>query len=309
MTFRRSFFALLVIPLGLLVVSCGESPEPEPPEVREAAELVAENRVAEAYELLEAAVEREPDSVAHLVAFAETCQRLGRVRKGVRAIERARELAPDSPRALFVSAQLDRDRHRPADAIASVRRAAELRPKNVDSRILLGNLLIANADHAGAVEAFEAAHRLAPDDPRALGGHGQALILVGRHEEGEPLIDGYLEQFPNDGDALYLRGLARFRAEDFDAAETDFRRAIAVAPHLPAPYHNLARILQASGRTEEAASMRERHREINDRDWAIRAAQRKLAGDPNDDATARELARLLRQAGRNAEAAAVQKRQ
>ena len=168
--------------------------------------------------------------------------------------------------------------------------------------------MLAAADHPGAVDAFEAAHRLAPDDPRALGGRGQALVLVGRDREGEPLLDRYLERYPDDGEALYLRGVTRFRRKEFDEAEQDFRRAISVAPHLPGPYHNLAQILEATGRREEATAMREQHREVNERDWAIRAEQRKLMDDPQDEKAARTLAKLLRQAGRNAEAAALQER-
>jgi len=298
----------LLLVLAVTVAACGDASVREPADVREAAALLAENRAEEAYALLEAALEKSPDSPAHLVRFAEACERLGRVRRGVRAIERARELGPESARALYVSALLDRDRHRPADALASARRATELAPRDVDACILLGQLELAAGDHGAAVDAFAEAERLAPDDLRAIGGHGQALVLAGRHEEGEPLLDRYLERLPDDGDALYLRGLARFRREELDGAEKDFRRAIAVAPHLPGPYHNLARILQITGRQEEAESMRARHRDVNERDWAIRAAQGKLANDPGDEETARELARLLRQAGRNAEAAALQER-
>ncbi|MGH2571850.1 MAG: tetratricopeptide repeat protein, partial [bacterium] len=260
------------------------------------------------YQLLEPSVEREPSSPARLVAFAEACQELGRIRRGVRAIEQARALAPDSHRALYVAALLDRDRHRPIDALDAVRRAIALEPRVVEYHVLLGNLLIEAADHTGAIGAFEAAQRLAPDDARAFGGLGQALVLVGRDEEGRPLLERYVERFPGDGYALYLLGLTRFRHGDFDGAERDFRRAIQAAPHLPAPYHNLARILEATGRHQEAVSVRERHEEVNDRDWAIQATQRKLVDDPNDEETARSLAKLLRQAGRSAEAAALQER-
>jgi len=288
----------------LLVVTCA-SCGGEAPEVREARALLDRDRAADAYELLEDTLEKNPDSPERLVVFAEACQRLGRVRRGVRAVEAARALDADSPRVLYVSALLDRDRHRFGDAIGSVRRAIEHSPRDVDFRVLLGQLLLVASDHAGAVDAFTAAHELAPDDLRAMGGRGQALVLVGRNREGEPLLERYLEREPNDGQVVYLRGLARLREERFEEAEEDFRRAIAITPWLPAPYHNLARILQATGREEEAASMRERHLDVNERDWAIRDAEAKVADDPNDETAVRELARLLRQAGRNAEAAVV----
>ncbi len=303
MTLGRSLWPFLAF-----LTACGSPGEPPPPEVREARGLLEENRAQEAFELLEGALDTHPDSAVHLVAFADACQRLGRLRRGVLAIEKARSLDPESHRALYVSALLDRDRHHPADAIESVTRAVELAPRNVDYRVLLGNLRLAASDYEGAADVFAAAHELAPVDLRVVGGWGRALVLAGRHEKGKPLLEQYLERQPNDGEVVYLRGLARLREEDFEGAEQDFRRAIALAPHLPSPYHNLARVLQVTGREEEAESMREMHQDVNERDWAIRAARRKLASDPKDEETARELARLLRQAGRNAEAAMVQRR-
>jgi tetratricopeptide (TPR) repeat protein len=287
-------------------MACGSPGESEPPEVRDARALLTQNQAQAAFDLLESALESHPESAAHLVAFAEACQRLGRRRRGVLAIEKARALDPESHRALFVSALLDRDRHHPVDAMESMETAIRLTPLNVDYRVLLGNLRLSASDYVGAIDAFSAAHELASDDSRAVGGWGQALVLGGRHAEGRPLLDRYLKQQPYDAQAFYLRGLACFRERDLEGAETDFRRAIAIAPHLPSSYHNLARLLQMTGREEEAASVRERHEDVNARDWAIRSAQRKLEDDPHDDKTARELVRLLRRAGRNAEAAVVQ---
>jgi len=298
----------LIWPFLAILSACGSPGEPEPAEVREARGLLEENRAKEAFELLEGALDTQPNSAVHLVAFAEACHRLGRLRRGVLTIERALSLDPESHRALYVSALLDRDRHHPVDAIESATKAVELAPREVDYRVLLGNLRLDASDHAGAVETFAAAYELAPVDLRVVGGWGRALVLAGHHEEGKPLLEQYLERRPNDGEVVYLRGLARFRQKDFEGAEQDFRRAIALAPHLPSPYHNLARILQITGREEEAASVREMHEDVNDRDWAISAAKGKLAEDPHDEETARELARLLRQAGRNAEAAMVQRR-
>jgi Flp pilus assembly protein TadD len=252
---------------------------------------------------LEPTLEANAESARHWTLYADACQREGRTRRAVRAIEKAVELAPEESRVHSVAARIDRDRGRLADALRAIERAIALDPERTDYHLFRGILSLEGGAQDDAVESFRRAHELSPDEPQAIGGYGRALVLVGRQEEGLPLLEEYLTKNPTDAEALYLRGLARFRDGELSGAEEDFRRAISVAPHMPGPYHNLARILEVSGRKEEAALLRDKHRLVNAQEWAIRAARREVASNPQDDEALRTLASLLTEAGRTGEAA------
>jgi len=252
------------IAAGLMVAGTGCAPEEPAPDpggpLARATTLADQGRLAEAWSVMDGELGKRPGSVDELVLFADLCQRLGRVRRGVRTVDTLEERAPDDARVHAVSARLDRDRHWPADALASAERATELAPDEPDYHRLLGELRMEVHDPAGAARAFEEASRLSPDDTVLLGAWGRALVTAGDHEAGLPLLDRYVERNPGDALAHTERGLARVRARDLEGAENDFREAIRLEPSLPTPYHNLALILQRTGRPEEAAEMRERHR-------------------------------------------------
>lgn len=287
--------------MGLFALSLGCAPQDAPPVVADlharASALVAEGRLPEAWALLDAEFQTREGSVDELVLFAQVCQQLGRVRRGVRTVEALATLAPNDARRLAVAALLDRDRGRLADAVRGAERATELDDTRAEYAELLGNLRLRASDPSGAARAFEAALALDPQNPVLMGSLGRALVMAGDHAAGLPLLDQYLALRPTDALALTQRGLARLRARDLEGAEQDFRLAISLAPHLPTPYHNLAMILQRTDRAEEAEAMRAEHARRNDLDGRIRSAKRELQADPRSEEAVAKLVAVLREAG------------
>lgn len=293
-----------VLVLGLLLWLAACAPDaPESADVARAREFLDAGKPADAFPILRAEAERTPDAIETLVLLARTCQELGRIPRGVKAVERVLAVSPDHPDALAIAARLDRDRGRQKDAVEKAAKAAEAAPTRADLHALLGELRMTSSDPVGAAEAYEAASNASPEDPLLWGAWGRALVMAGEHADGLPLLDRYLRVNPQDGSALVQRGIVRMRARQLEGAEADFRAAIAASPWLPGPYHNLALVLQRTARSEEAAQMRERHAQVNDLDWRVRAAIREANRTPRDPEPTRALVELLHRAGRHQEAA------
>ena len=54
-------------------------------------------------------------------------------------------------------------------------------------------------------------------------------------------------------------GISLKKKGDFRRAEVYYRKAIEIAPEYPSPYHNLALLLDQTGRREEAALLHRKH--------------------------------------------------
>jgi Flp pilus assembly protein TadD len=98
--------------------------------------------------------------------------------------ERYLALRPDDARVRFVQAVALERSGRRGDAAAAYRRAAELDPKAFEPRNNLAELLAADGDLDGALEAAQAAYALAERNPYVmdtLGGLYLRKGLVDRH--------------------------------------------------------------------------------------------------------------------------------
>ena len=82
----------------------------------------------------------------------------------------------------------------------------------------------------------------------------QALLLQrgGRFAEAIALYGEVIETAPETVDAWHMRGVSRLQSHEFDGAEADIRRALALKPDIPLGESNLA--LVDSGRRTAAAA-------------------------------------------------------
>jgi tetratricopeptide (TPR) repeat protein len=254
MTGRRIATALAAFALA----GCAADPADD------ARTALAEGRGQDAYAAALEWTRGEGADVAEAwILFAETCVATMRTKPGLSAADRAVELAPGDARAHRVKAVLDQRRKRNIAAVASLEEAVRLEPENAGHRALLGLVILGGGmvgtpDYAAAEGAFREALDLDPANAPARYGLGKTLVLSGRADEGAKELGAYLERHPYHGDAAYYRGLARLRARDFDGAEADLRRASAMPPRPAHAFFNLAKVLQASGSSEEAEAMRQR---------------------------------------------------
>jgi tetratricopeptide (TPR) repeat protein len=137
-------------------------------------------------------------------------------------------------------------------ALDAYNRALELRPDDPDTLNNRGNALGKLERHEQALKDYNRALELEPHDPDTLSNHGAALANVGRHEDALKDFNRALELRPDHPDALYNRGLALHRAGHYENAIKDYNRALELTPNHPATLYNRACTYSMWGNFEEA---------------------------------------------------------
>lgn len=145
-------------------------------------------------------------------------------------------------------------------------------------------------DWDGALEVYQRVLKEKPGDLGAMTGMATGLWLTGRYDDALAFQEAVVAANPQDiqttlelafnylnhqgrprdavdlleeassleysGRILTYLGLARREAGDLSGAEESFREAIAAEPTYGLAYHELVRLLEQQGRTEEAAVVR-----------------------------------------------------
>src|ERR1700722_10332115 len=84
----------------------------------------------------------------------------------------------------------------------------------------------------------------------------RVLDQMNRNEivAAEGLLQGLLNDFPEEPDALQLMGVLRRAQGRFEEAEALYRRSLAANPNQPQVHHNLGNLLYTNVRYPEAAA-------------------------------------------------------
>lgn len=138
--------------------------------------------------------------------------------------------------------------HRPEEAEAVVREALASAPDHDLLVNLLGQIRLQRDDPAGALDHFDRAVSLDPDDPEYHANRGLALRTLGRLGEAEQAANEALRLDPASGSALAVLTLVAMNRGDWTAAEASARRALENDPDDRTAAHLLARVLQLAGR-------------------------------------------------------------
>jgi tetratricopeptide (TPR) repeat protein len=141
-----------------------------------------------------------------------------------------------------------------ASAISNFSQAIGLRPGNSDFYFNRGNAYLGKGQYSGAINDFKKAMDVNPlryTNWSVLAQLGYAYLQRGLEGDYRSAI-GYYNQViglrPEDGDAYYNRGVARFNNKDYLNAIKDFKRSLELLPssggdvyfNLAIAYHHLA---------------------------------------------------------------------
>jgi tetratricopeptide (TPR) repeat protein len=190
---------------------------------------MAESREYEnARRLLTDTIPRVKKAARLRVALADMLITLKRVDEAVEQLQTALAEEPDHPRALVLLGRIADQRGNAADARRFFRESIRLRPFDVESRLLLAQLLIAKGDDREAIEQYEQILRHQPRNTTALNNLAE---LLGRNDgELERAIDYARQAAVLSEDALILDtlGWLQFRAGKLDLAAKNLQRAALV---------------------------------------------------------------------------------
>jgi Tfp pilus assembly protein PilF len=135
--------------------------------VRQARDLVAQQRYSQAVQLLEETVRRYPRSLRARLALGYTWQQLGQAERAEQTLAEAVRIDPESADAWFRLGCLQGLLERPREAVSSFRRTILLKPDHAGAHYNLGHFLKELGDVAGAADEFRAALRCRPNNELA----------------------------------------------------------------------------------------------------------------------------------------------
>lgn len=235
------------------------------------ASLIINYRVAEARQLLDDLLARQPDHFHALVRRAWT----------------ARSAGP----AWY------------AQAVEYQQKALALRP-DVDSlRLALAEILVALGRITEARPHFEQLMQRQPNNPSVLFGLARCHAASDQREQARQLFDQVLAANPNDSQALGERGQLALDQERFADAEADLRRAVALVPGEVTLLTRLATCLQQVGKTDEARTVREQADTLKaDFARAAKLGEQIHEKSPDDPALRYELGKVLQRLGKQQDA-------
>lgn len=133
--------------------------------------------------------------------------------------------------------------------------AERLAPDNVEILANYASTLTSLAKYEQAEEMLRRAQRLGPEDVRARLGIGILYFRRGLYEQAEQELGWVCARDQDSGDAHYYRGEALNRMSRFDEATVALERAAELIPTDPRPFYTLGHLYDRESRLEDAAEM------------------------------------------------------
>ena len=238
-------------------------------------------KVAEAVAALEEAVAADPGSLEARRALARAAEKAEDPLRAFLAWRQVHALAKTTRDATEAKEQADRllrtygerpaeatvrrggetaaERGEYAGAVEAFQRALGMSPLDAEARLGLGGALLGLALRTGnkgrfddAVGAYDAAVRIAPDDPRAWAGRAELRRWRGDYDGAVADATAAITRRKDYYPAYNTRGLAHYSSLRFDAALADVDVVCTLAPTLATPRITRAGVLVAMSRFDDA---------------------------------------------------------
>jgi tetratricopeptide (TPR) repeat protein len=241
-----SVLALVIVPLAPSLVA---QSSPAPDSIERARALAAANQFAKANEMLSAIVSRNPKNLA---AWEE----LGQVQlvqslnddamKSFEAVLKARSGSPKARdgevRAAIASALADRAAGNADRALATLMGAKAYVPDSVELLIAFGIQADSMRIYKDADAALSEAHRLDPQNPKALYALAHVELDEQKMGDAEAHLRAYLKIRPDDSTAHYGLGHLLYMLSKDEEARAELERSIALQPRQTESYYELGQI-------------------------------------------------------------------
>jgi tetratricopeptide (TPR) repeat protein len=208
--------------------------------------------------------------------------------EAVPILEKAARLYPQSPAAWEALAQALDAAGRKSDAEIARAKINEITappgatgaPANAEISPAMREALTAFS--AGKSEnALTAVRRELAANPNNLQARSlelRLLLTLQRKDEALKVAQEAVRSNPDNPDLLHQRAAAQMASFNWDAAEQDLRRALQIAPRHTAAMNELAVVLMARGKNDEARTLLEQVLSINPQDQVARASLDTLKG-------------------------------
>jgi tetratricopeptide (TPR) repeat protein len=204
----------------------------------------------------------DPNHVDARINLGKLLEQEGDFEGAAAALKEALPLAGQRADLYVMLGQDQRRAEKYSDAIQSFRRALELDPRVPGGHYGLGMTLRSLGDIPAARTEFELALKVDPADPLAHYQLGRFLILQKDLLEAARHLEESVRLKPDLADAYAKLGVVYKSLERNEEAEKAFRTAVRLNPQMEKASYGLAQLLQAEGKTEEAQKVFEHVRQL-----------------------------------------------
>jgi tetratricopeptide (TPR) repeat protein len=231
---------------------------------------------------LERALRLQPDQFEATVTLAELNVDLGNGQRGADLFEAAAKLRPREPRVWLALAKVLQDLSEPKSAIAAYEKVLELDPGHREALIGIIRCWLLSYDPGRAEPWVTKAIERYPDDPIFLGMAARQAYGMERLDEAITRADRTLARDPRNVDALVARARARGARSQWKQALPDAESAAAAAPNDLEALTLLMMIDTRLGLTDQAATMRRRRSEVQNRVQLMDRLMSEMEEKPED---------------------------
>jgi Tfp pilus assembly protein PilF len=217
---------------------------PVQPDLETEIEAMKENEAAAASPEPEDSLVTQPDVLSPPLAEASLPSQAQAASSGL-------ELRMEQAWELEKAGQVDR-------AMALFRTILVRHPDNLAATYALGTLYEKVGDHLAALELYEKAKRLDPENMEVLLNHANALVVLGRFDLAEKELRRAAKFEPNRPEIYTMLGIVQYRRGLYAQADHELRRAIELDQDSPVAYHYRGESLNQLGKIDEALTMLER---------------------------------------------------
>jgi Flp pilus assembly protein TadD len=238
--------------------------------------LTAGGRAAEAVPVLEKATRLFPGSRDAWKGYAQALDAAGRKDEARTATAKAEEIAKAAaaPRPTRTASAA------PAPGVpAAGAPAAPPAPLPPPSATLQeAARLMTSGQPEKALELARREIAASPNDQRPRALEVRLLLTLQRNQEALKSAEAALSLEPNNPNLIYQRGAAYLAIRNFNGAEDDFRRTLAIAPQHIAAMNDLAVLLIQRNRKPEAQQLLERVLQLSPQDPTAAANLAQIKG-------------------------------
>lgn len=250
------------------------------------------DRLGPAEQLVGVALDRGESRVATLRLAVEIRLELGSDAQVMQHTEEWARLEPHNPKPYRIQATVHRNHGRWDNFIVAAEKAVELTTPTdwvLQVELLDGYTHLGRADDARRElnrvrKARPGLIKLAPMV------HARLLLQEGDHESAEEIIDRCLIEYPDDSEAMLIKGKLLVSQGDYSQGIGMLKKVRDVDPADEQAYYQLGQAYARSGDTDQGRKYLEQHRRLLDAKIELYALEQQAAREPQNVQVRQELA-------------------
>lgn len=254
--------------------------------------LFRTDRLGPAEQLIGVVLDRGESRVATLRLAIEIRMELGSDAEVMQHTEEWVQLDPENPTPFRIQAAVHRNHGRWDNFIVAAEKAVELTPP---TDWVLQVELVDGYTHLGRIEdarrELDRIRKARPDlIELAPVMHARLLLQEGDHESTESIIERCLTDYPDDTEAMMVKGKLRIAQGDYSQAIKLFEKVLELDPADEQAYYQLGQAHARSGDKGQGRKLLEQHRRLLDAKIELFALEQKAAREPLNSEVRHKLA-------------------